>query len=415
MSYKLKVALKYITHGKRHGLLSVVSILTVIGISLGVTTLLIALALMTGLQEDVQEKIAGANPHFTMWSYDGKGIRDFDGITPVIEKSGGVASVSPVIFDRALIVCEKHGSKSMTIVKGVMPEREKRGPNQPALYLEALEKLENSLEVEGDRMPPILLGLELARDLRVREGEMVTLLTSQLSLSPFSAPFPKHRSFEVVGLMETGFYEYDAAFSLIEFHEAQDLMGLEGAASALEVRIYDINDDDEIRERIEAITGGAYLITDWKTQNSRLLSAFRLEKLLMFISIGLIVVVASFSIVITLVLIVREKTRDIGTLMSMGATPGSITAIFILLGLILGLIGTALGLVAGGTLCFYLDKTRTIALDEQVYFISYLPFKVRISDLLLISLLSTGTSFLATIYPSWKASRLDPVKALRYG
>ena len=415
MNYELKIALKYITQGKKHGFLSVVSLLSVLGISLGVMTLIIALALMTGLQEDVQRKIAGANPHFTLWKNRGDDIENFVPLVENLEGIEGVTSASPVIFDRALIVSEKNETKSMTIVKGIDPDVELERPGLPEEYGEALEKLKKARESRPTNFPLLLLGSELARELRVREGDVVTLLTSMLSLSPFSLPFPKYRSFVVGGLIETGFYEYDAAFSLLSFREAQNLLGMKGAATAVEVRISDIDEDGKIRKNIEAMTGGAFFITDWRSQNSRLFSAFRLEKLLMFISIGLIVVVASFSIVITLILIVREKTKDIGILMSMGATPKNITGIFIIQGLALGLIGTVLGTIAGAVTCAWLDWTRIIALDEQVYFISHLPFKVRLFDLVLISLLAVGVSFLATIYPSWKASRLDPVKALRHG
>ncbi len=406
--FELFIASRYLRAKRKQAFVSVITAISVLGIMLGVAALIVALALMTGFREDIQSRILGATAHLSIYSAEpGAGISDY---LALVEKIGGldcVEAASPVIVDKAMAVSKYSPSGEGVIIKGIDVGLEERVSdnfrNMAGGSLKALKE-----DPEG-----IILGKDLARSLGSSVGSNIRLITSKMTLTPFAA-VPKSRPFNVAGIFDSGMYQYDSTWAYINIESAGSLFGLDGNVNLIEVRVHNPDDIDRAVEKIRGAVGPGYFFHTWKSMNQPLFSALELEKLLMFIAVGLIVLVASFNIITTLILMVMDKGRDIGILVSMGATPANIMMVFLLHGLIIGFTGTVLGGALGTSLCWFLDASKMIELSSEVYFISYVPFKVRILDLAYIVTLSMAISLAATIYPAFKASRLDPVEAIRY-
>ncbi|MEW5807546.1 MAG: FtsX-like permease family protein [Acidobacteriota bacterium] len=411
LKYELFIALRYLKAKRKQTFISVITFISIIGVAVGVMALIIALALMTGFHEDIQKRILGANSHITIFKNSGKSeMEDYGKLIGSIKEIPGVVAASPVVYSPGMITSAIAITPSYTLINGIDPSLEKDvtdiEKNMIAGSLSHLGK-EREKRKEG-----IVLGADLAASIGVVCGDIVEVSILRPRLSPWGIA-PRTKPFKVVGIFDAGFFEYNSARSYININEAKRFFALNGA-SWIEVRVESLDILDDVKGKISERIGSGYLVDDLINQNRNFFSALRLEKLYMFISLGLIVLVAALNIISTLILMVMEKVKDIGTLVSMGATSRSIMVIFMLQGLIIGIIGTVTGCISGFILSWIFDKYRLFKLNPEIYFIPYVPFEVRILDFTAVAFLAVVVSFLATLYPSWKASRLDPVEAIRY-
>lgn len=405
------LALKYLGGRRRQTFVSFISAVSILGVAVGVAALILALAGQSGLHHDILARILGANAHVTVFAPAGAAIEDGGALRRLLEALPEVAATSPVCFEKGLITSEANASGAAAFVKGVDPDLEARVTEIAAKFTHGSLGALGAPAPSG--LPPIALGKDLARDLGARIGDRVQVIVPQVTLSPF-AVMPRSRAFEVVGILDSGFYDYDSTWAHVGIGAAQRLFALGKGVSVVQVRVRELDRLEEAREAVAAAVGPAYPVTDMVAMNRTFFGALKLEKLGIFLAISLIVVVAGLNIVSTLVLTVMGKVRDIGALVAMGATSWGILGLFMTQGLLIGLVGTGLGCILGVGAAWWLDAYRIIRLPPEVYFIPYIPFRVQVWDFGLVAGTAVAVSFVATLYPAWKASRLDPVEALRY-
>jgi len=412
MGYPLFIARRYLLARRKQAIIYVISLISVLGIIVGVAALVVVLALMTGFQDQIQDKIFGANAHLTVFSgWSGRPIEDADAAVRDLTAIGAVAAAAPVVYERGMATSQLNPSGVPVLIKGIDPGAE-------ASITELTSQVHGNLvdlakPGKGGRERAIL-GKDLAGSLGVGPGEMVRLIIAQANVSPFMA-VPRSREFEVTGIADAGFYDYDNSRVYITLEAARRFSGLSpGQATAVEARVRDRRRVSEAASQVQDALGDAYYVNDLIRMNRTFFSALRLEKLGMSIAIGLIVVVAALNIISILSLMVMEKTRDIGVLAAMGADTRGIRRVFLLQGLIIAAAGTTVGLVLGVSLALVLDRWHLVSLPVDVYFIPYVPFHIRLLDVAIVAAMTIGVSFLATLYPAWRASRLDPSEALRY-
>jgi lipoprotein-releasing system permease protein len=410
MPFELRIALRYLTARRKQAFISVISAISVLGVVVGVMALMVALGLMTGLQREIRSKILGATAHISIFR---SGNEPFDHYRDVVAKVRRVPRVlgsAPTVYGKGLMLTA--GGSAVATLKGVLPAEERTVTDLASQVdegqLDALDRV-----AEGS-LPPVLLGRDLASTLGVGVGDVVSVTSPNGRLSPYGM-VPSVKKFRVAGTVHSGLYEFDAQWAYIPLAVAQRLF-TEGSdsASLVEVRIDDIYAVKEIAPRILAALGEGYLTTDWIMMNQSLFSALWLEKVAIGITIGLIVMVAALNIVATLILLVMEKHKDIAILVSMGASRGAITRIFMLQGTVIGALGTLTGAVLGWGVCRVLDHYKLIRVPVDVYQISYVPFTLLPLDAATVIVGAVSICFLATIHPARGASRLDPAEALRY-
>jgi len=405
MSFELFVAKRYLTARRKQAFISVITLISVGGIAIGVAALVIAIALITGFQGDVQEKILGATSHVMVSDLGGRGLEDYDSAAEKIRAIPGVESATAVVYSTVLIT--GIGESSGALVKGIDFERERPVSG----WLQKLEA--GGIPVAGGNREGLLLGRELALRIGAQVGDIVDIVTASSTLSPLGL-LPKRKRFEVAGIFNTGLYEFDSSTILVAIGVAQKLFGLEGRASYIQVKLEDIFAAPAIGAKIQAALPPEIYITTWMELNKSLFSALKLEKNIMFLTITLIVIVAALNIIATLILMVMEKTRDIGILMAIGATPQMINRIFFYQGALIGVIGTALGVLLGLGWCGLANAFELIKIPVDIYQISYVPFRMRPLDLAVIVGVTLLISFVSTLFPARRAAKVDPVVALKY-
>ena len=406
--FELFVAFRYLRARRGQTVISVVTVISVIGVMAGVMALNIALALNAGVKKEFQNRILGATSHVNVLSSSQRTISNYTPLVEQINRMPEVLTLTPSIYGQALLMSDF--SEQPAIVKGMDLTRLEPFPEFLPHIIEG--NLEGFSELE--RVSNVVIGTELAQTLGVSAGEQIRAVGMRGELSPLGR-MPRIETFRVIAIFESGLWEYDSNWVLLSIPAAQRFLGYSSnEVSVLELRIADFEEAPEVATRVKALVGSGYVANTWIELNRPLFSALELEKMAIFVAIGLIILVASLNIVGTLTLTVMEKSRDIAIITAMGGTSQTIMAVFMLQGLIIGLIGTLLGDVLGSVAVWYFNSYEVFQLEAQVYAIAYVPFELYPSDLIVVSLLAILISFLATVYPAHVASRLDPVEALRY-
>jgi lipoprotein-releasing system permease protein len=406
LSYQLFIALRYLRTKKKHRGISVNTLISTGGVAVGVMALLVVLSVMSGFHEDLQRKILGVNAHVVVLDYRGA-MHDYEKVTEKLKGEKDIVSSAPFIMGQVLVSSGKraHG----VFLRGINPEMEKKTTDIGRFMKEG--KLENLNSKDGT--PGIIIGRELASSMGVFEGDTINVLSPIGKIGPLGM-LPKIKEFKVVGIFEVGMFEYDSNLVLTSLSAAQQFFDMKGDVTGIQLRLADIYKAPAVREYIEKKLGFPFYAKDWMQMNKNLFSALKLEKFTMFIILILIILVASFNIVSTLIMNVIEKKREIAILKAMGATDKGIMTIFVLQGLLIGLLGTIIGVTGGYLLCYILNTYQIIKLPADVYYLSHLPVKMKLSDFIAVSMSAIIISLLATIYPAWQAAKLNPVEPLRY-
>lgn len=410
MYFEWFVSLRYLKAKSRQGFISLITLISVGGVMVGVMALIIVLAVMTGFSEGLRDKILGINSHIIVQKL-GEEMTDYRDVAHQIEKIPGVIGVTPYLYSQTMISAGDGGTGA--VLRGIdLQSSIAVSQLKDHIIYGSLEGLENVKDSSGNTPPGIILGKELARQLRVSLNENLRLILADGPLTPIGI-IPRMQTCRVAGIFETGMYEYDSVLAYVSLATAQKFLGMDDAVNGLEIMVRDIYQAGTIAGEIEKNLGFAYIAKDWIRTNKNLFSALKLEKTALSIIVALIVLVAAFNIISTLIMMVMDKTRDIAILKSMGATSGKIMRIFILEGLIIGSTGTALGVGAGLTVCSLLRKYKFIKLPD-VYPMSTLPVQVIPSDVVTIAAAALLITLLATLYPSWQAAKVEPAVTLRY-
>jgi lipoprotein-releasing system permease protein len=410
LPYESYLALRYLRFHRGRTFLSIITLISVAGVSVGTAALVIALALMTGFQQDIRRRIESGSAHLTVLKAHEPTFEGAEGLAARVRAVPGVKEAGPVLLTHAMLVNEEAASPAYVELEGIDPARHGRviaeGPDDPLKVLSA--------PLPGGR-DGIVLGEELGSRLGVRKGDRVRLLVPKVSLTPFT-PIPRSRVLEVLGTFHSEAFPLSAERAYVSLETARRLLDAPAAASWVEVRLGDDRLIQRVKKDLSGTLGSGYLVVDLLDleQNRDLLKALNTEKFILFLAIALIVVVASLNIVSTLILMVADKVKEIGTLTAMGARPFGIALVFVLQGLVIGVVGTSLGLAAGSAASWWLDRFRVIKLNPEVYYITHVPFTLRPIDAVFVAALTLGVSLLATIYPAFRAATLDPVEAIRH-
>lgn len=407
-AFELFVAGRYLRARRREKVISVITVISVAGVTAGVMALVISLAVNNGFRNTLQRDLLGATAHINIvQKQSGEGIANWPELVRKIRQAPHVVAAAPVLYD-VVLVSGTVSSKS-AVVKGIIPADELK--TSDALRHLKAGSLKNLEDVNG--MPGIILGSRLAQDLGTPIGSVAKVISPEGTLTPFG-PQLRVRNFRVSGIFESGFFDFDDNWAYTSLASVQKLLSVGDVVNTIEVRLDDLYLAPQVGEQLEKLAGPEYAAKNWEQQNGQLLNALKMERAVTAVTIGLIVLVAALNILITLTMIVLTKYKDIGVLMSMGATRKQIRRIFILQGAMIGLVGTAIGLSIGYTLCYFADKYRWIRLDETVYALSFVPFEPRPWDGAWIAAAALAVSLLATLYPARNATRITPVEVLRY-
>ena len=406
LPYQIFIALRYLKSKKKHKGVSVNTAISIGGVAVGVMALLVVLSVMSGFHQDLQKKILGANAHIIIRDYKGS-LSDYEQVTSRLGQNNEIVSQAPFIIGQVMV---SFGNRAHGVfIRGIDPEIEAKTTE----ILSHIKEGSVGKLTEDTDLPGIILGKELASTLGVLLNDKVNVVSPIGEIGPMGM-LPKVKQFRVVGIFEIGMFEYDSNLVLTAMKPAQEFFGIKDGISGIEVKLKDIYKAPAVKKQIQETLGFRYIVLDWMQMNKNLFSALKLEKFAMFVILVLIVLVASFNIISNLIMNVIEKSREIAILKAIGATNNSIMTIFMLQGLFIGLIGTVIGIAGGYALGFILNKYQIIRLPADVYYLSHLPVKMSAFDFITVSLSAIIISFLATIYPAWQASKLNPVEPLRY-
>jgi lipoprotein-releasing system permease protein len=409
MRFELFISRRYFKSKPRRTILSLITLLSITGVTIGVTALIVVIAVMAGFEADLKTRIMGIEPHLII-DRANQPIHNYRQLMEKVEHIPGVTAAWPV--DELQVLLRADGRVSGAMLKGVDPAAAAKG-----LKMKSLEKLipikpSDSQHETGPA--PIVMGRDLGRSLGLIQGDTVFVISPKGFLAPMGF-VPSMKRFEVVAFFQTGMYEYDGSLVFMRLEDAQSLSHTKGSASAVDVRVKDVFHTADIKRRIEAEVDRTYRLRDWTQMNKDLFSALKLEKAAMFITLTLITLVATFSITSSLVMMVGEKIKDIAILRTMGATTRSIKRIFVMQGVLIGMIGTGAGVILGTLLCFLQNTYQLIRLPGDVYYITALPVDLKVTDVAMVAISAMIISFLATLYPAQQASRFNPVEVIRYG
>ena len=413
MRFELYVAARYLRAKRRQAVVGVVTAISVIGVAAGVAALIIALAITNGMRRDLLGKLVETSAQVQLMAKDGMGIRDWQPLLARLKKVPHVVAASPAIWEQVFV---KRGARGGgALLEGILPDDEMK---VSALLSQATPGSVQALQpapasAQSGQLPPIVLGQDLAETIGAKQGESLMVISPQGELTPLGI-IPRYQSFRLAGTYHSGFYQYDSEMGLIRLTDAQRLFSEPDLITVINFKVDDVDRAPEIAKAIEETAGSRYMTTNWTDQNRELFRALKLEQVVTFIVIALIVLVAALNILIALTMMVMEKTRDIAVMMSFGVQPGQVRRIFLMQGFLISVVGTALGLVLGYLGAWAGGHYHFIHLSAAVYSIDTLPFATRPLDGVIVSAVSIGISLLATLYPSSAAARVLPAEALRY-
>lgn len=423
MNYEWFISLRYLKAKRRQSFISLITWISIGGVAVGVCALIVVMAVMTGAQDDMKKKILGANSHILVTNVFGTGFKHSDKVAEDIRKIEGVTHADPYGMGQAMLTSENRITG--VVLRGVVSDPpaestdiEKYMQEGSLRYLDekfkrvSVELDELDLEQEVERRG-IVLGNELAAILQVGMGDPITVVSPVGKVTP-GGMAPSSRFYYVCGIFKSGMYEYDSTLAIVSLQESQKLFRMGEKATGVEVKTKDIYDTGSVVKRIKKKLGYPYAVRDWQELNANLFFALKLEKSVIGIILTLIVCVAAFNIVSTLIMVVMEKTKDVAVLKAMGASRKSVVKIFFLEGLVIGLSGTGIGDIGGIVLCKLLEKYKFITLPKDVYNMDTLPVALSSMDVVTVSMVAVAVTVVATIYPAWQAGKLDPVEALRY-
>jgi lipoprotein-releasing system permease protein len=414
MRFELFIATRYLRAKRRQAVVGVITAISVIGVAAGVASLIIALAITNGMRRDLQERLVGSTAHVELMRVAADGIRNWQPLFARLRALPHVTAAAPGLYGQVLI---SRGARSGgALIKGIIPADERsvsdllKGLAKGSA--ESLEPLDSALD-QVRAVPPIVIGNDLAESIGAQVGDTVLVTSPQGEMTPLGI-VPKYQRFVVMGIFKSGFYQYDSTYAFMRLSDAQELFSESDLISVISFKVDDLYKADKIGRTIEAAAGKGFQTTNWMEQNVELFRALKLEQVVSFIVLALIVCVAALNILIALTMMVMEKTRDIAVLMSFGVRAEQVRRIFLFQGLLISVIGTVLGLVIGYGLSWAGGHYRFIHLDASVYSIDYLPFAPRVVDAVIVAAVSLGVSLVATLYPSGSAARVLPAEALRY-
>jgi lipoprotein-releasing system permease protein len=436
MRFELFIASRYLRAKRKQAVIGVITGISIAGVAAGVASLIIALAINNGFRQDLQDRLLGSTSHVNLLRTMGDGIRDWRPLMQRLRTQPHVIGVAPDIYEQVLISIGSNARGA--VLKGIIPQDERKVSDLLDSVkqgsADALEQTSSADKPAGEgarptqdsdpdsldalqqrraAMPPIILGTEMANELGAKVGSTVLVTSPQGELTPFGM-IPKYVRFRVAGIFESGFYDYDSSWAFTRLSDAQHLFALGDVIQIIEFKIDDIYKAQQVGQELEQAAGAGFMTTNWMEQNKPLFHALKLERLVTFITVGLIVFVAALNILISLTMMVMEKTRDIAVLMSMGTRKAQVRKVFIAQGLLIGVVGTAVGLVLGYVLSWMGGHYHAFSLAPEIYSIDYVPFAPRLMDGVLVAFVAVVTSLVATIYPSWSAARILPAEALRY-
>jgi lipoprotein-releasing system permease protein len=459
MRFELFIATRYLRAKRRQAFIGVITGISVLGVAAGVASLIVALAINNGFRQDLQARLLGSTAHISLLRVESDGMRDWRPLLDKLSKQPHVVAAAPAIYEQVLI---SRGPRARgAVLKGMLPQYERKvsdllqtvrlgsaaaleeapggGKPEPPSGARSTSNSNAASTAAGEgarstqtespddlagvqqrvaAMPPIILGKDLAEEIGATVGSVVLVTSPQGELTPFGM-VPKYIRFHVAGIFNSGFFDYDSSWAFIRLSDAQELFGLGDVISVIQFKLDDIYLAGDVARALEQAAdlysgSHGFMATSWMEQNKPLFRALRLERVVTFITIGLIVFVAALNILISLIMMVMEKTKDIAVLMSLGTKKAQIRRVFIAQGVLIGVIGTAIGLVLGYAISWAGGHYHFISLSPEVYSIDYVPFAPRLIDGAIVALVSIGISFVATIYPSWSAARILPAEALRY-
>jgi lipoprotein-releasing system permease protein len=427
MRFELYVAARYLKAKRRQAVVGIVTTISIAGVAAGVAALIIALAITNGMRRDLQDRLLGASAHVDLMRVESDGIRDWQPLLERMRRVPHVTAAAPGIYGQVLV--SRGPRAGFALIKGIVPVQEQTVSNildtitsgsakdldpEAANQVPSPDSSQGALQTpENTPYPALVLGKDIAEQIGAEVGDSVLVTSPQGELTPLGLA-PRYQRFRVAGIFHSGFYQYDASVAFMRLSDAQRLFSEPDLLSVISFKVDDLDRAPQIGRAIEKAAGKGFMTTNWMEQNRELFRALKLEQVVTFIVIALIVIVAALNILVALTMMVMEKTRDIAVMMSFGVEPIQVRRIFLLQGFLISIIGTAVGLVIGYIAAWAGGHYHFIHLSADVYSIDTLPFAPRPLDGLIVAAVSIGISLLATLYPSTAASRILPAEALRY-